>query len=76
MSTKQFWSRFTHTAELPLRLMVVVSMLISALMLPMGTVSAVSSNRVMCENDASLVGCWRMEEGSGTSPAGRWGNPI
>ncbi len=67
MSTTQFWSRFTHTAGVPLRLMVIVSMLISALMLPMGTVSAVSSNRVMCENDASLVGCWRMEEGSGTS---------
>ena len=67
MSTNQFWSRFTRTAGLPLRLMIVVSMLISALMLPLGSVSAVSSNRVMCENDASLVGCWRMEEGSGTS---------
>jgi hypothetical protein len=67
MNTKHFWSRFTHTAELPLRLMVIVSMLISALMLPLGTASAVSSNRAMCENDASLVGCWRMEEGSGTS---------
>ena len=67
MTTKHFWSRFNHTAELPLRLMVVVSMLIGALMLPMGTASAESSNRVMCENDPNLVGCWRMEEGSGTS---------
>jgi VCBS repeat-containing protein len=67
MSTKHFWSRFTHTAELPVRLIIIGSMLISALMLPLGTVSAVSSNRVMCEADSSLVGCWRMEEGSGTT---------
>lgn len=25
------------------------------------------STRIMCENDLSLVGCWRMEEGSGTT---------
>ncbi len=67
MGTNKFWSRFTRNAVLPLRLIVIVSMLISALMLPLGTVSAVSSNRVMCENDGSLVGCWRMEEGSGTA---------
>ncbi len=29
--------------------------------------AAAGSTRVMCENDASLVGCWRMEEGSGST---------
>jgi hypothetical protein len=34
-------------------------------MLPVS--AAAGSTRVMCENDASLVGCWRLEEGSGTT---------
>src|SRR5512136_3054825 len=54
--------------------------------------AAAGSTRVMCENDASLVGCWRMEGnaldggstpfndgtlvGSPTFPAGYIGNAI
>ena len=33
---------------------------------PARPAQAAGSTRVMCENDASLVGCWRMEEGTGT----------
>jgi len=40
---------------------------LSLLSIPVPPVSAdAGSTRVMCENDPSLVGCWRMEEGSGT----------
>ena len=45
--------------------LVIFSMLLSVVGLT--PVSAASSTRVMCENDTSLVGCWRMEEGTGTS---------
>src|SRR5690349_9175702 len=43
----------------------ILSMLLSAVgMIP---AAAAGSTRVLCEADATLVGCWRMEEGSGTT---------
>ena len=45
--------------------LMILSMLLSAV--GIDPVRAAGSARVMCENDASLVGCWRMEEGSGTT---------
>src|SRR5689334_17049532 len=42
----------------------ILSMLLSAVgMIP---AAAAGSTRVMCDADPALVGCWRMEEGSGT----------
>ncbi len=46
----------------------ILSMLLGAVGAPQQkALAAAGSNRVMCEADTSLVGCWRMEEGSGTT---------
>lgn len=59
----------TQVLNVPFRLITVLFLIFSALSLePAKPVSAAAgSTRVMCENDPSLVGCWRMEEGSGTT---------
>jgi len=46
---------------------VLFALIFATSMIGVNPVSAAPSPRVMCENDASLVGCWRMEEGSGAT---------
>ena len=63
MASKGYISQLFKVFDKSLRIIMVLAMAISPLAINIQPVSA--STRVMCENDASLVGCWRMEEGSG-----------
>ena len=48
--------------------LMILSMMLGALGIPTNVAhAAAGSTRVMCENDPTLAGCWRMEEGSGTT---------
>ena len=52
----------------PVRLLLALFIVFSSFSVKIPQVNAdAGSTRVMCEEDTSLVGCWRMEEGSGTT---------
>jgi len=67
MNTHHFATRLFRFLNVPARILLVVAFLFGSIYTaPVRVASAAAgSTRVMCENDPSLVGCWRMEEGSG-----------
>jgi len=69
MNTKLFAIRIMSLLHIPARIILAVAFLLGSLhVIPITPVTAAAgSTRVMCEYDPSLVGCWRMEEGGGTT---------
>lgn len=69
MKSKNLLARVAPRFALPTRLLLIFIFFLGSLPLSQSsnTVQAQTTIlRVMCENDSSLVGCWRMDEGAGS----------